>query len=562
MSQSRLSPFDLPLIVETIAESLSFDDLLRCILVCRAWHAHFIPPLWSDVITFRTIDSSRNFEIMPAIDSQSLIKHAHHIRALTCSIDTMPALLESRFEKLQEINYVRDYDKRPRPRFGLDQLAWVIARSPRLRAVSIENVDIFYGDDDLKALKDFVNVLDNYPLVTCLFVSFGTVPRDCSVPLYAIIEQRLARVRRCSITSLIVKEYHEMPRSKRGPPAASGSARQYHWPGRSRCQEQNKDPRYIRIRPNKVCGRWEHEPQRQQCQHALAVLENAGVLEVCLSPAIWGGSSQTLLGRLPGLTSVSINDRPEFVFEKELRLQARHSDLSEFEWSYAKKDDSILNNTFHQFLQDGRVNLSSVNLRRMPTAVYQSVMRPLIVQELQEDNLGKDHFLRHALVSLTVTDTNHGRQFPLAHLLEILTRCPKLQAISVGLVHINGTEKTTNTPWVCSELQSLDVRFDLTDPTDSRKLVDANETARCFMGQLGAMAQLQDLKLRVTGMYRHPVPKSPFLQLTLNDENGLEQLARLSRLEVLSVSGTPYAFGDVEREWIAKHWPYIRLIGP
>lgn len=41
----------IPHIWDNITETLSFKDLLSCILVNRQWHDAFIPALWSDVIT-------------------------------------------------------------------------------------------------------------------------------------------------------------------------------------------------------------------------------------------------------------------------------------------------------------------------------------------------------------------------------------------------------------------------------------------------------------------------------------------------------------------------------
>lgn len=49
----------IPHILTTITDPLSFSDLISFILVCRKWHGIFIPILWADSVTFRSIDSSQ-----------------------------------------------------------------------------------------------------------------------------------------------------------------------------------------------------------------------------------------------------------------------------------------------------------------------------------------------------------------------------------------------------------------------------------------------------------------------------------------------------------------------
>lgn len=78
------------------------------------------------------------------------------------------------------------------------------------------------------------------------------------------------------------------------------------------------------------------------------------------------------------------------------------------------------------------------------------------------------------------------------------------------------------------------------------------------MEQLRAMSQLQDLAfrfntLRVCGI-------SPFPQLAVAVDDGLEQLISLSRLKVLTVSGLMQCIVNKEMKWMAQYWPRLLSI--
>lgn len=82
-------PFYIPHICESITDTLSFTDLLKCILVNHHRHYTFIPLLWSDVITFRTKPGGlqpaeyHDYSILRHI-RRGIFKNVHHIYALTC----------------------------------------------------------------------------------------------------------------------------------------------------------------------------------------------------------------------------------------------------------------------------------------------------------------------------------------------------------------------------------------------------------------------------------------------------------------------------------------------
>ncbi|KAG0020141.1 hypothetical protein BGZ82_011686 [Podila clonocystis] len=80
----------IPHIVENIADYHLFSDLVNCILVNRHWYSGFIPTLWENVITFRSVPTANVYTwrchdyTRIEHDHQGFEKHAQHIQALTC----------------------------------------------------------------------------------------------------------------------------------------------------------------------------------------------------------------------------------------------------------------------------------------------------------------------------------------------------------------------------------------------------------------------------------------------------------------------------------------------
>lgn len=145
----------------------------------------------------------------------------------------MPVLLESTFDNLLEINFVADEDRlreNPKRSVGLKDLGKILARCPRLRSVSVEDIDIKYADE-LDDIRAFVDLLDCYPDITYLFLTYHGFPYDenaalKNAPIQEILQQRLARVHSTTIKSLCIRKPEAMTRSQRELPAATGSGGQ------------------------------------------------------------------------------------------------------------------------------------------------------------------------------------------------------------------------------------------------------------------------------------------------------------------------------------------------
>ncbi|KAF8926405.1 hypothetical protein BGZ52_005641 [Haplosporangium bisporale] len=418
------------------------------------------------------------------MDPETLVKHAYHIRALTCTFEVVPALLEANLDKLRE--------------FPRKDVVKMISRCMRLCAVSIEDLDFHVPSEPLR-LKKIVFALKKFSAITCLYISFGYFEWNDINPFYAILGKRLARVDSNSTMSLAIKSCKQMTRSKRGPPVESGSGgRHYRWPRCIKPVEEEIEHKYRNhttfVRDTSP-GRWEQECQKKSAsclEYAIAILENDGTLEVCLPPLLDSPRRiHSLLECYPALTKLSITENVNFVLAREFKvapLAASYPHLCGLEWRFdwdvqlGNSSRSVrYSYSLQWLLQDAHhKNLSSVSLQGMSAVMFVSIVRPLVVQEVLS---GADHFLRQILVSLTVMNTDYQdsrQEFPLAYMLEILTRCPKLQVLSVGRVCADGTEQGLDLPWVCLELRSLQASINVKDPEGSWEAVETRKTMNNF----------------------------------------------------------------------------------
>ncbi|KAF9216896.1 hypothetical protein BGZ59_007529 [Podila verticillata] len=109
-ARSLPSLFDLHHVIEFVADSLLFKDLVRCVLVNRTWHNVFSRFLYEDIITFRTrsvedrIKRPRCSHFYDPTSRLGLIKHGHHIRAFTCRSVSRTSLSH------QELSHSADLD--------------------------------------------------------------------------------------------------------------------------------------------------------------------------------------------------------------------------------------------------------------------------------------------------------------------------------------------------------------------------------------------------------------------------------------------------------------------
>ncbi|KAG0030522.1 hypothetical protein BGZ81_002536 [Podila clonocystis] len=522
----------------------------------------FISILWTDVVTFRSYQTENNNssrcnnlscdynQCFTWPETKAIFsRHSHHIRALTCTKRTLPTLLESNLIHLTEINFVVEPDplhakmlRRGTTSQGLDHLAISIANSPKLRAVSIEGL-VLDDAQQIAELHTFVHTLDNFPWITCFYLSttrhplhrWDEIPADDPrsiakvAALREVLEKRLDRVDGSKITDLTLRNGAEMSRSKRGLPLPSEKGKQQsQWRGRERPldwrveDDKSRDmqhPATLMQKEDLYPGRWENEGRVKTIRcTAIAVLESdsGGVLEVCAPWNQVNGFVQPLLRRYPGLIRYSSWGVYDTALDEALSVlgnDLRPFCLKEIEWR------TVDWNNIASFLGNPRVQLSSFSL-----------------------------------------DLNYNK-LRFETLLEIVRHCPKLQILQLDCTTVLDSVRlrsTSSPEFACKGLKLLKLGiFPVRNHwigADSDEVLC--EMAQLFMKQVGALEQLQELDLcfRADQVLGYGGPPSPFLQLEIAQPSGLESLnglerlqwlTKLERLAVVPAAGEGEEFGAV-----------------
>lgn len=558
----RLMPLDIPHIEKAITDSLTFKDLLNGILVNREWYNALIPLLYSDVITFRSNHYRQGMydHFFDTPDSQrAILKHSHHIRAITCTIPSLSVLVKTGCPNLVELNFVLEV-KPPEeaiyntdPKQGLDMLEMVLARCPSLRALSLENVS-FTTEKHTKAILEFVKRLDRHPNITCFYMSvFDPTDYKLSRPLQTIFDHRLGRIDKDKVTSLTLRTGRELIRSKRGLPvlpitAGSSTPRQHQWVYRGTPLERRQ--LYLE-QPQTLMedepGRWEGERKtRIVYPPAIAVLENDGILELSLphQPIMSVPISMAVYDRFPNLARFSCGNVRHISTDKFLTLAHRNEHLKSVTWNY-REQKQVFN-----FLRDPRVQLHQLHLQMLPGNCYKNLLKPFMTSP--------QHYLSNSLVGLmfTVADV-----LPLEHFLEIVTLCPNLQTLQADHVGVTKTDRGTSPPWVCKNLRLLRVYLFSSGWVNwtGEENEELQEMAQTFMAELGSLTSLEHLELRFV-FGEHNILQTPFLKLALGCKNGLEQLGMLTALKSLEIHDLIHNIGPKELMWMANRWPNLRAL--
>ncbi|KAF8950496.1 hypothetical protein BGZ52_002313, partial [Haplosporangium bisporale] len=254
------------------------------------------------------------------------------------------------------------------PVLGLVNFAKLISRNANLRAVSIENL-VVTTEHDLQELRTFVDFLEGFPMISCFYLAGDCMLKEeLKEPLQVIWDQRLAAIENSDIVSLSIKQPAGVTRSRRGPPSPKTIDKVNKWPGRKGAKPvSNFDSEWYFPR-----GRWEGNGPRYNPAQALrppacrelAVLENNGVLEVCLPSLIFKDSIGSLIKRFPGirrLQTASLHWNEDLLFCSALPgnlPNLREIDLEVY---------TLSNVQLTWFLNDPQMDLSSVSLRQTLT---------------------------------------------------------------------------------------------------------------------------------------------------------------------------------------------------
>ncbi|KAF9384690.1 hypothetical protein CPB97_005457 [Podila verticillata] len=532
-------PFHIPHIYHSITDSLSFADLLKCILVNRQWHDAFIPILWSDVVTFRTKLPPWPYEeyhdySLNSHTRRGLFNHARYIHALTCQgFQSLRILFDSSCVNLVEINFMIDLSTGCP---GLDDLVDLMSVSPILRAVSIENVDL---DDKVtkSQFQDLLEFLDDTPSITN--VALVPLNKHLNEELWEAVWARLcSRVDFSTIHSLCIHT-SSLSRSERAPTSRRS------WPGRESPISAKVGAREYRRALPSAGGRWENERRMQDrrhwCSPCVAVLENDGCLELCAAEDGHRKPLLSFLQRSPTGWSIGDDDGSEQSQEEVM---------------------DTLGPTIRQVFP----NLCKLNL---PRQFLSSLPQEQFLPTLAGLSLSFGHYNTNP-VPLSLS-AHSGILLSLecgfvstSDFFAIVTNCPNLQDLQ-AIVRYQLPGPEVSPPWICKNLRKLDIRFihreeedwfDFSWDSDLERVEDsARRLAPSVLRQLGTLSKLQDLCIEVNNEYR--VTSSPFFQLSLDPDYGLPQLAGVQQLKTFKVTGLIHSVGQTEIEWMKTYWPFL-----
>ncbi|KAG0332893.1 reductase [Podila humilis] len=579
---------NFPHIIKDIAASFSFDDLLSCTLVNKAWNNAICPQLYVDVVTHRTVhdDQSSCRRSCGSIAScwkssccfsgpqgfATLKKHRNHIRAITCSGDeSLVALTESGCSNLLEINYVVD---RGDLTIQLAHLSHLVAQNSGLRSLSIEEpwrasnaMEIEGGFSSLKALVRLL--CDNHPSITCFYLD--TVyyqDKLYGIHLLEMLEMRLDAINKDKV--LFLDHITDVPRSCRGP--SPRSSRQT-WPGR---EKPILDVHSQGLWEQYSGGRWDLEGHKDNYSNrdALAVLwdDRHGTLRVCQPGAtLEYRSKHPIFERFPNVCRIR-DSLTHGIGQGHGQLLGNLSKLNETDLTIFP-DIDLQSSWLQDNMPPQLKSIHAVLSGGMPDRSGPPFWNLLLDQA--RTNLARP--LASVIASFSIIDV-----VSMESLLHIFQNCPNLENLKLYNVRVEGNYGlypdgngvllfSRQQPWACRKLKMLILSiqilgqpnnvddFDIYSDDICRHAMDsAAAIAPWFMAELGRQSAMKILKLSFNAAYR--CGSSPFLQLTIGPDNGLDQLAGLRYLESFSVTGIVHQVGEIEIAWMAQHWPHLRKI--
>ncbi|KAG0025873.1 hypothetical protein BGZ81_006792 [Podila clonocystis] len=567
----------LPHISDAIAETLTFADLINCVRVNHEWHKTFSKFLYEDVITFRSKQTrpggnwdGREYFISP-ISCLSFARYSHHIRGLTCQSRQLANILlkTPTFDNLIEINFILDENT---PSGNCDTifnpLTELITRSPHLQAVSVENI-AFSCEELLQRLLAFVDILDQYPAITCVY--FDGSHSSTSETQNAIWKRLWARVPLDSdqhIKTLVMLRPELLTRSNRGP------SRGQTWTPRERPMQIQVpetdlwcDRDYAPVGGVSTLGgrgsgggRWEDEvwsaPRPQT--NVIAIVQASHSLHIEHSDGFYTLGQAAILDVL---------DR--------CRQHAQGFMIGKMKWrsfwgafpSFPNLTAVDINYVRHWMDYDNFVATTQTRLASYRLVGYRAYSPRLRLRLA-------NHF--DTLVELDMD----VRTFTLKDVCNILASTPRLQSIRIPVVAINGSELEELPEWASHSLEKLNfglyleghrsdldrsshrLRYYHEGDDDPDLMEESLEAARViatpFMARINEQRTLRELELSFN--HRRRLRRSPIFTLSLDPVVGLPQLSNLKQLERFVVSGLVHRMGKEEMVWIARTWPRLTSI--
>ncbi|KAI9239305.1 MAG: hypothetical protein BYD32DRAFT_411466 [Podila humilis] len=544
----------LPLVVQLIAESLSFKDLANCVLASRTWHRAFTSFLYEDVITFRSKSVEGDLK-QPSCSYFSntasrlgLIKHGHHICALTCRSDQLLTILDTATcVNLIEVNVVME-PLPPNDTASLAKLTELMVQNTNLQAVSIENIN-FCSVNLLQKLSEFVDHLGRFPSITCVYLDgyFQSTHNRTEVwrSMGTIATKLLERIKQDNhqIKNLSLQRPDLLTRSKRGP--SLGKA----WIARESPILGAESRGLARASG----GRWEIERRLQGydgSRPTIAVVETESELRLVVPEEIYRTLVPDFLQRYPNCTAVALPGPKRDQIQQYVSQCSRLNSV-DVRQIYDPLDLSSI------LIPGNGLSSLCVESPHCSSAIFSQPIQPTTTE---------------SLVSL-VLDTSG---ISMNNLFSILATATMLQEIQIQAVYIDGTEPSEISLWASADLRKVvlglyltghrpdrhqDMNDDRTrwrdEPTGSaeRSTGAAARFGSLFLDQLNAQHELKELELS----FNHRLfPRfSPLLDLSLDPAKGLPRLCNLGRLEKFVIHGLAHHLGRAEIEWMREYWPLL-----
>ncbi|KAF9290908.1 hypothetical protein BGZ74_000449 [Mortierella antarctica] len=154
---------DILHIADAIVSLLLPSERLACLCVNSAWCDALVPIYWRDVVLFRKTKASRLNLVL-----ESECTNLTELYVVVEILKTKPSSAIDNVVGSGDLTSTSPPDQR------LDDIAIIVARNPHLRALSIDNVEV-YTDGDLDELLRFVKFLNSYPGITGFYVGLRRV---------------------------------------------------------------------------------------------------------------------------------------------------------------------------------------------------------------------------------------------------------------------------------------------------------------------------------------------------------------------------------------------------
>ncbi|KAF9080121.1 hypothetical protein BGX27_005710, partial [Mortierella sp. AM989] len=177
--QRSPTPLDIPELKAMIDAYLAVRDHVKCLRICRRWHAAHLPYVWS-YVPINSVNSRRG------LDSKLLEKHQLFIKSMFVFASSYIDIPTARLSSLASLKLeMSDYERKPTVQKALDT---IVTNAPKLRELDLMCNSIDWTMiSQLESLESLV--VRNSDLTGSNLKYLWTVvcPRLCSLKLHQVV---------------------------------------------------------------------------------------------------------------------------------------------------------------------------------------------------------------------------------------------------------------------------------------------------------------------------------------------------------------------------------------